>query len=130
MTSVLCDVTLWLEHAKEVRALCEVISDPEEKEQMLVVAAGFDRIAELAKEQAMLQKQCRRSTYRPARASRAQKRRARKNAAPKARRARPFLTKTNERLPLHSRVEKQLLGHMRHCQNDSKKEAANPRPAA
>ena len=62
MTSVLCDVTLWLEHAKEVRALCEMISDPEEKEQMMVVAAGFDRIAELAKEQAMLQKQCRRST--------------------------------------------------------------------
>ena len=55
MTSVLCDVTLWLEHAKEVRALCEMISDLEEKEQMMVVAAGFDRIAELAKEQAMLE---------------------------------------------------------------------------
>ena len=54
MASVLCDVTLWLEHAKEVRALYEMISDPEEKEQMLVVAAGFDRIAELAKEQATL----------------------------------------------------------------------------
>ena len=37
MASVLCDVTLWLEHAKEVRALSEVISDPDEKEQMLVV---------------------------------------------------------------------------------------------
>ena len=61
MTSVLCDVTLWLEHAKEVRALCEMISDLEEKEQMMVVAAGFDRIAELAKEQAMLEKQCRHS---------------------------------------------------------------------
>jgi hypothetical protein len=85
MASVLCDVNLWLEHAKEVRALCEVISDPEEKEQMLVVAAGFDRIAELAKEQAMLKEQCHRSTHRPARAWRAQKRRARKNAAPKAR---------------------------------------------
>jgi hypothetical protein len=57
MTSVLCDVTLWLEHAKEVRALYEIISDPEEKEQMLIVAAGFDRIAELAKEQATLQEQ-------------------------------------------------------------------------
>ena len=56
MASVLCDVNLWLEHAKEVRALCEVISDPEEKEQMMEVAVGFDRIAELAKEQAMLQK--------------------------------------------------------------------------
>jgi hypothetical protein len=91
MTSVLCDVTLWLEHAKEVRALSEMISDLQEKEQMMVVAAGFDRIAELAKEQAMLQKQCRHSTYRPARASCAQKRRARKDAAPRARRARPFL---------------------------------------
>ncbi len=57
MTSVLYNVTLWLEHAKEVRALSEMVSDPEEKEQMLVVAAGFDRIAELAKEQAALQEQ-------------------------------------------------------------------------
>ena len=57
MASVLCDVTLWREHAKEVRALYEIISDPEEKEQMLIVAAGFDRIAELAKEQATLQEQ-------------------------------------------------------------------------
>ena len=84
MTSLLCDVTLWLEHAKEARALSELISDPEEKQQMLVVAAGFDRIAELAKEQARLQKQCRRSTYRPARARRAQKR-----GEAEARRARP-----------------------------------------
>ena len=57
MASILCDVTLWLEHAREVRALSEVISNPEEKEQMLVVAAGFDRIAELAKEQATLEEQ-------------------------------------------------------------------------
>ena len=57
MASLLCDMNLWLEHAKEVRALCEVISDPEEKEQMLVVAAGFDRIAELAQEQATLKEQ-------------------------------------------------------------------------
>ncbi len=91
MTSVLSDVTHWLEHAKEVRALCEMISDLEEKEQMMVVAAGFDRIAELAKEQAMLEKQCRHSTCRPAHASRAQNRRAHKDAAPRARRARLFL---------------------------------------
>lgn len=52
MTPVLCDVGRWLEHAQNARALSEVISDPEEKQQMLVVAAGFDRIAELAKEQA------------------------------------------------------------------------------
>jgi len=101
MASALCDVNLWPEHAKEVRALSEVISDPEEKEQMLVVAAGFDRIAELAKEHAMLKGQCHRSTHRPARAWRAQKRRARKNAAPRVRRARPVLTRSNERLSLH-----------------------------
>jgi hypothetical protein len=77
MASLLCDVSLWLEHAKKVRALCEVISDPEEKEQMMVVAAGFDRIAELAKEQAMLKEQHHRSTHRSAHAWRAQKRRAR-----------------------------------------------------
>jgi hypothetical protein len=57
MASVLCDVALWVEHAKEVRALYEMISDPEEKEQMLVVAAGFDRIAELAKEHATIKEQ-------------------------------------------------------------------------
>ena len=52
-----CDVALWLEHAREVRALSEVISNPEERQQLLVVAAGFDRIAELAKEQAMFEEQ-------------------------------------------------------------------------
>ena len=57
MASILCDVSLWREHAKEVRALSCVISDPEEKEQMLVVAAGFDRIAELAREHASLKAQ-------------------------------------------------------------------------
>jgi hypothetical protein len=57
MASILCDVTLWLEHARGVRALSEVISNPEEKQQMLVVAAGFDRIAELAKAQAILEEQ-------------------------------------------------------------------------
>ena len=57
MASVLYDVGRWLEHAKTARALCEVISDPEEKQQMLVVAAGFDRIAQLAKEQAVIKEQ-------------------------------------------------------------------------
>ncbi len=57
MASVLCDVSLWLEHAKKVRALSSVTSDPEEKQQMLVVAAGFDRIAELAREHASIQAQ-------------------------------------------------------------------------
>ena len=109
MASVLCDVTLWLEHAKEVRALCEVISDPEEKEQMLFVAAGFDRIAELAKEQAMLREQYHRSTHRPARAWRAQKRRARKTPASKAQRASPFLTRNEQRLQLPLRLKS---GHL------------------
>ena len=95
MPSVLCDVALWLEHAKELRALSEVVSDPEEKEQMLVVAVGFDRIAELAQEQAALQEQYHRSTDRPARAWRAQKRQARKTTASKARRARLFLASTS-----------------------------------
>ena len=116
MASVLCDVTLWREHAKELRALSEVVSDPEEKEQMSVVAAGFDRIAELAKERAALQEQYHRWTHRPARAWRAQKRRARKNAASKARRARPFLAGRKAIIRPQS--------------NGGKKEAANPRPAA
>lgn len=72
MTSVLCNVSLWLEHAQEARALSEVISDPEEKQQMLVVAAGFDRIAELAKEQAALEEHwrlCLKASRHPARTS-------------------------------------------------------------
>ena len=96
MASVLCDVTLWLEHAKEVRALSEVVSDPEEKQQMLVVADGFDRIAQLAGEQAALKEQYEYSMDRPI-PLRAQTRRARKNAAWKARRARPFPARSNER---------------------------------
>ena len=70
MTSVLCDVNLWLAHAKEIRALSEIISDPEEKQQMLVVAAGFDGIAELAKEQAALEEHwrlCLKASRHPAR---------------------------------------------------------------
>ena len=57
MASVLCDVSLWLEHAKDVRALSDAVSDPDEKQQMLVIAAGFDHIAELAKEQAAIKEQ-------------------------------------------------------------------------
>ena len=105
MPSVLCDVALWLEHAKELRALSELVSDPEEKEQMLVVAAGFDRIAELAKEQATLQEQYHCSTDRPGRAWRAQKWRAPKTPASKARRARTFLTGNKQRLQLPLRLK-------------------------
>jgi hypothetical protein len=72
MISVLCNVSLWVEHAQEARALSEVISDPEEKQQMLVVAAGFDRIAELAKEQAAVEdhwRLCLKASRHPARMS-------------------------------------------------------------
>jgi hypothetical protein len=58
MASVLCDVGRWREHAQAARELSEVISDFEEKQQLLIVAAGFDRIAELAKEQATLYEEC------------------------------------------------------------------------
>jgi len=57
MASVLCNVSLWLEHAQEARALGDAISDPEEKQQILEIAAGFNRIAELAKEQATIKAQ-------------------------------------------------------------------------
>ena len=83
MASVLCDVSLWLEHAKEVRALSEVISDPEEKQQMLVVVAGFERIAELAKEQAVLEEHwrlCLKASRHPARTNCFAKRTIRKAA--------------------------------------------------
>ena len=115
MPSVLCDVALWREHAKELRALSEVVSDPEEKEQMLLVAAGFDRIAELAKEQARLQEQYHRSTDRPARAWRARKRRARKTPASKARRARPFLTRNGQRLQLPIRLKSSYMAASADC---------------
>ena len=112
MASVLCDVTLWLEHAKAVRALSEIVSDPKEKEQMLVVAAGFDRIAKLAGEQVALQELYHYSTDRPARARRSQTRRVRKNAAWKAPRTRPFRARSKERLSLLSQVGKQSFGRI------------------
>jgi len=83
MASILCDVTLWLEHAKEMRALCEVVADPEEKQQMLAVAAGFDRIAELAKEQAAVEERwrlCVKASRHPARMSSLAKKTTRKGA--------------------------------------------------
>ncbi len=54
MSSVLYDVPRWLQHAEEARASAQEIADPETKQKMLVVAEGYDRIAELAKEQAKL----------------------------------------------------------------------------
>lgn len=44
----LYNVQLWLEHAATTRALSTDITDPQTKQQMLNVAAGFDRIAGLA----------------------------------------------------------------------------------
>ncbi len=48
MASVLYDVQLWLEHADKVRALSRMERDPRTRQQMLAVAAGFERIAGLA----------------------------------------------------------------------------------
>ena len=48
MVSPLFDVQLWLDHANEVRALSRAVADRRTKQQMLAVAAGFDRIANLA----------------------------------------------------------------------------------
>ncbi len=48
MQSTLCNAQLWLGHAEQVRSLSKAVSDPRTKQQMLHVAAGFDRIANLA----------------------------------------------------------------------------------
>ena len=48
MPSTLYNAQLWLGHAQQVRALSKSIADPRTKQQMLAVAAGFDRIATLA----------------------------------------------------------------------------------
>lgn len=48
MRETLYDVDLWCSHAAEARALSQAIADPQTRQQMLIVAAGFDRIAQLA----------------------------------------------------------------------------------
>jgi ATP phosphoribosyltransferase regulatory subunit HisZ len=48
MQSTLYNAQLWLGHAEKVRALSKAVNDPRTKQQMLAVAAGFDRIADLA----------------------------------------------------------------------------------
>ena len=48
MQSTLYNAQLWLGHAEQVRTLSKAVSDPHTKQQMLNVAAGFDRIAHLA----------------------------------------------------------------------------------
>jgi hypothetical protein len=48
MPQTLYNVQLWRKHAAEARALSKALSDPRTKKQMSDIAAGFDRIAELA----------------------------------------------------------------------------------
>jgi hypothetical protein len=50
MQSTLYNAKLWLGHAEHVRTLSKTVTDPRTKQQMLTVAAGFDRIANLAVE--------------------------------------------------------------------------------
>ncbi len=48
MPQTLYNVQLWRKHAAEARALGKALSDPKTKQQMSDIAAGFDRIADLA----------------------------------------------------------------------------------
>ena len=48
MPQTLYNVQLWRKHAAEARALSKALSDPKTKQQMSHIAAGFDRIADLA----------------------------------------------------------------------------------
>lgn len=48
MSTTLYNVQLWRDHAAKARALSKALNDPKTKRQMSDIAAGFDRIAELA----------------------------------------------------------------------------------
>jgi hypothetical protein len=48
MNTTLYNVQLWRKHAAEARALSKALSDARTKQQMSDIAAGFDRIADLA----------------------------------------------------------------------------------
>jgi len=48
MQSTLYNAQLWLGHAERVRTLSKLVADPRTRQQMLAIAAGFDRIANLA----------------------------------------------------------------------------------
>jgi hypothetical protein len=48
MNTTLYNVQLWRKHAAEARALSKALNDPKTKQQMSDIAAGFDRIADLA----------------------------------------------------------------------------------
>ena len=49
MSLILYDVELWHEYASQMRALAKSMADPRMRQRMLAAAAGFERIAELAK---------------------------------------------------------------------------------
>jgi len=44
----LYNVPLWLKHADEIRALSRLMTDRQTKQELLSIAAGFERIAVLA----------------------------------------------------------------------------------
>jgi hypothetical protein len=48
MNTTLYNVQLWRKHAAEARVLSKALKDPRTKKQMSDIAAGFDRIADLA----------------------------------------------------------------------------------
>lgn len=48
MQSTLYNPHVWLGHAERVRSLSKSVGDPHTRQQMLRVAAGFDRLADLA----------------------------------------------------------------------------------
>ncbi len=48
MSSILYDVELWREYAKQMHALSRKVTDPRIRQRALAAAAGFEQIAELA----------------------------------------------------------------------------------
>jgi hypothetical protein len=54
MDSIIFDREHWLARAAEARALAKKMVDPETKRQMLVIALGYERIAQHSQEYARL----------------------------------------------------------------------------
>ncbi len=48
MPDTLCNVRLWREHAAKLRGLSTLIADHQTRQRVMDIAAGFDRIADLA----------------------------------------------------------------------------------
>ncbi len=48
MQTILYDVELWREYAKQMHSLSRRATDPRIRQRALAAAAGFERIAELA----------------------------------------------------------------------------------